>query len=390
MPDRIQAPKPRQAKGDGSRPRKRKDGRYVAYLTLEDGKRRYVYGRTSAECSNQLRELRVKRATGRLHGSDNQTIEQFLTWWLTEHVNGSVKPATYSTYEMYCRLHLIPGLGRRRLGQLSPQHVQSFLNERAATDLAPRTVGHLRAVLRTALNVAIAFGMITRNAAEFARPPRVPKTKITPLTPEEAVMFVEGIDGHYHEALYILALATGLRLGEVLGLQWTDLDLERGTLLCARQLDFVDGEYVLVEHKRETSSAYRTLALPEFAVAALRQHRVRQAEMRLKLGDAWHHEWNLVFPREDGYPLHEARPTRELHKVLRRLGLPDQRFHDLRHSAAALMRAQGATLEEVSEQLGHSGISITSDYYGHLYPEVKRKNADRMNDLFTRQSGQAT
>jgi integrase len=206
----------------------------------------------------------------------------------------------------------------------------------------------------------------------------VPYAEIRPLNPDQARAFLDGIRGNRLEALYSVALALGLRRGEALGLRWEDIDLEVGTLTVRRSLQRVDRALSFVEPK--TAKSRRTVALPRFSVAALRTHRLRQLEERIQLA-AVYQDQGLVFCRPDGRPLNEAGVTRGLQATLARLGLPRQRFHDLRHGAASLMRAQGADLKLISATLGHSEIGITADLYTHLFPEVSRDLADRVDAL---------
>jgi integrase len=361
----------------------RADGRWEARLHLgyEAGRRRRksFYGHTRREVQDQLtRALRDVQQGLPVATDERQTVEQYLRRWLAEAVRPSVRPRTYTTYEMYARVHLIPELGSIPLVRLTPQHVQTLLNAKLRSGLAPRSVHHLRAILRRALNQAHRWGMVPRNVATLVDPPRVPRYEVRPMTPEQARVFLDAARGHRHEALYTVALAVGLRQGEALGLRWEDIDLDAGTLAVRHALQRVGGKLQLVEPKTRLSR--RTIALPPLVVGALRAHRTRQLEERLWAGSRWR-EQNYVFTTSIGTPLDGTNVTHHLQAMLSAAGLPKQRFHDLRHACASLLLAQGVHPRVVMETLGHSQISLTMNTYSHVIPSLQRDAADRMEEM---------
>jgi integrase len=202
--------------------------------------------------------------------------------------------------------------------------------------------------------------------------------EIQPLTPGQVQTLFAGIRGDRLEGLYIAAAATGMRQGELLGLTWPDVDLTSGQLVARQALQRVDRTATFVEPK--TKRSRRTLALPIVAHEALRARRVRQLAERLEAGPMWE-EWGLVLTTPRGTPLHPSIVTHSFQKLLARLGLPRQRFHDLRHCCASLMLAEGLTLKDVMETLGHSQISLAANLYGHLYAERRREVASRMDGV---------
>ena len=364
--------------------RERADGRWEAraVLTRPDGRRtrRSMLGRTRAEVRDKLREALRAEATGRPVPSDRLTLAAFLEQWLSESVRPRTRPRTYVSYASSVRLHLAPGLGHLSLARLTPQQVQAFLNERSASGLSPRSVTIQRAVLRQALGQAERWGLVARNVAKLAEPPRVPRRQVRPLTPEQARTFLDAIRGDRHEALYLLALGVGLRQGELLGLSWADLDLTSGTLTVQHALQRVDGRLVLVEPKSVTS--HRVVALPALVLDGLRAHRNRQLRQRMLKGIRWQDDpRDLVFVSTIGTPLDGITVTRRFQEVLKKAGLPHQRFHDLRHACASLLLAQGVAARVVMETLGHSQISLTLNTYSHVTPALGRAAAERMNDL---------
>ena len=281
-------------------------------------------------------------------------------------------------------MHLGPGLGHYQLGKLEPQAVQAFLNAKLAAGLSPRTVQFIRAILRRALGQALKWGLVTRNVATLVDPPRVIRPEFRCLSPVEAGQFLQAIRGDRLEALYAMTLALGLRQGEVLGLHWADVDLEQRTLRVRAALQWLRGdEPKLVEPK--TRQSRRTLPLPTMVIEQLLAHRIRQEEDRQRAGDQWiGDEWDLVFCTQQGCPLHSRHVVTYFKAILKKSGLPNIRFHDLRHSCASLLVAQGLHPRVVMEQLGHSTIKLTVDTYSHVLPELQRQAADTMDGLFGR------
>jgi len=213
---------------------------------------------------------------------DWQTVGQFLQGWLTDSVRFTVRPRTYRSYEELVRLHMEPQVGNIPLAKLSPQDVQKLINRKLEQGLSPRRVQYIHAVLRRALGQAEKWGILARNVARLVDAPRVNQPEINPFTPDEARDFIRAIQGDRLEALFHLALASGLRQGELLGLKWIDLDLENHQLFVRASLQRLDGKFQLVELK--TARSRRTVALPESVIAVLSAHRLRQLKEKYLLG----------------------------------------------------------------------------------------------------------
>jgi integrase len=339
-----------------------------------------LLARTRSRVHDRLHGTLEAEFPGSSTTSENMTLGVFLEEWLTDVVRLSVRPRTYVSYRYIVRIHLAPSLGQRPLAALSPADVQAFLNAKSAAGLSPRTVAYLRGVLRQALGHAERMDLVGRNVARLARPPRIPHRPVSPLTVEQARTFLAAIRGDRLEALYLVALGCGLRQGEILGLRWSDVDLEAGTLTVRHALQRVDGHLVLVEPKSATSR--RVVPLPALVREALVAHRVRQDQECLPLhpepGDVFA---DLVFTTTLGTPLDGISVTRRFQRILRAAGLPRQRFHDLRHACASLLLAQGVPARVVMETLGHSEISLTLNTYSHVLPSLGREAALRMDEV---------
>jgi integrase len=354
----------------------RKDGRWTAGVSLGYGGgrrlRKFVTGTTRREVAEKLDGLLKARRNMLPIPDQHQKLGPFLRHWLDEIARPTLRVSTYDSYDDILRLHLIPDLGHIALARLAPTDVQRCLNAKLASGLSPRRVQYLHAVLRRALVTAERWGMVTRNVARLVDAPRVPRHEIRPLTPDQARSLIDAsVDDRLH-ALYITALGTGMRQGELLGLRWDDVDLEGGRLNVRHTLARVDGRLVLLEPKTDRSR--RIVVLPTVVLAALRGHRTRQLMDRLVAGSRWIDSGH-VFATTIGTPIEAAAVTRSFHRALAAADLPSIRFHDLRHASATFLLARGFTLEDVKNLLGHSSIVLTSNTYGHVLQERQQEVA---------------
>ncbi len=308
-----------------------------------------------------------------------QTVEQFLLRWLADVVEPNHRPKTYRIYEQIVRSHLVPSVGHHQLSMLTPQHVQAMLRAKSNGGLSSRTVQRIRDVLRNALNQAVRWDLVQRNVATLVDPPAVEPTEIRPLTPEQARILLDAARGDRLEGLYRVALSLGLRQGEALGLRWEDVNFDRGIIRIAVALQSVHGKLQLVKPKTKRST--RVLPLPTSVAVALRTRRARQADERLAAGDCWQ-ESGLVFTTKVGTPVDPRNLLRSFARLLEHAGLPHIRFHDLRHSCASFLAAEGVPARVTMEILGHSDIRLTQNIYTHVFDESKREAANAMERLF--------
>ena len=361
---------------------KDKDGRWrgSVHLGYRRGKRvrKVVSGKTRAEVAKKLHEAIRARDQGLQFSPERQTVADYLTRWLSDVVKPGTRPKTHRTYKDLVEDHILPILGKRRLAKLSPQDVRAFMREKLAEGLSAKTVKHIRDTLRNALNVAIKDGLLVRNAAALADPPRIERNEMRAFTPDEARRFLGAIKGHRLEALFSVALSLGLRQGEILGLRWQDVDFEGKRLLIRFQLQRVEGRLQLVEPK--TPKSVRTLMLPQLAVSALAQHRARQEQERQLAGTGWV-ETRMVFTTTIGTMLDPRNLLKAFYAILKSSDVPKVRFHDLRHSAATLLLTQGVHPRVVMDLLGHSSIAVTLDTYSHVIPDLQRESASQMDAI---------
>ncbi|MHB1007007.1 MAG: site-specific integrase [Chloroflexota bacterium] len=372
--------KRRRGPGEGSI-FERKDGRWQAYLTLPDGKRKNFYAPTYSAARDKLLTANSAQQQGILATGPGQTLGTFLNWWLENVAQHTVRPSTYDGYRRWVVKHILPALGKVRLQNLTAQELQRFYSRKLSEGLSERSAQYLHAILHRALTFAVRQDLIARNPTDLVDAPRPRRYEIAPLDPREAILFLKTAWGDRLYALYVLALTTGLRQGELLGLRWADVDLQAASLHVRQQLSRVPGQGMkFVEPK--TVKGRRQVALPAVAVEALRLHRKAQLEERLFAGSAWE-DVGLIFCNSRGRPLERPNLTqRSFRPLLTKAGLPQIRFHDLRHSAATLLLFLGINPKVVQERLGHATIGMTLDVYSHVVPDMQRQAAGKIDDLF--------
>jgi integrase len=372
------------------------DGRWRAAVTFgkdEQGrpKRKVFTAATRHEVKDLLTQGLQDLRLGMLVSPHKQTVEQFLNWWLTGVVKTSSRPKTLKFYDFVSRIHLIPNLGNLRLQAMTSQQVQAFLNsrlsdpsQRTGAQLSARTVRHIHRTLVTALNSAVKYRLVATNVAAVVDPPKASAPSIRYFSVEQARQFLEAAGADRLYALFATVLSLGLRLGEALGVSWSDVDLDSGRFNVHQALQRIDkklypeqGGLQLVEPKGGYSD--REVTLPAVAISALRHHQAQQEDERIWAGTRWSNEWNLVFTTKLGSPLDERNVLRRFQNILAFAGLPKMRIHDLRHSAVAILIAQGVNIKAISELLGHSSVAFTLQVYGHLLEETKRETADKMD-----------
>ncbi|MDO8751537.1 MAG: site-specific integrase [Dehalococcoidia bacterium] len=358
----------------------RKDGRWCARVSLPNGGRKSYYGKTRLEASKKLQQAQRTLADGLPVAGERQTTGDFLEAWLRDSAAPRVRPKTLKGYADMVRLHIVPVVGRIPLARLNPQNVEAVLASVSAKGLSARTVGRCRDVFRNALNHALKHGLVGRNVAALADAPTAPAREITALMPNAARRVLAAVKGDRLEPLFTVALACGLRQSETLGLRWSDVNVDAGSLSIQRTLQRVNGAFTFFPPK--TARSRRTIAMPAPVAAALLQHMKRQLEERTVMGAAWEGDaWGaLVFTNEVGGPLTSFHVSRRFSKLLQLAGLPRMRYHDLRHGAASLMAAQGVSARVAMEILGHAQISTTMNIYTHIAPELQKEATEKMAD----------
>ncbi|HZC04295.1 MAG TPA: site-specific integrase [Ktedonobacterales bacterium] len=385
----------RRGHGEGSI-RQRPDGLWEARLSLPDGRRKSFYDKSRQVVAKRLSEALRDRDKGAMVIADERlTVERYLADWLERMQPPRIRPSTHRRYGQQMA-HVIRAYGDLRLTRLTASHLATLYArlqrpaDSAQRALSASSVHHIHVVLREALDDALQLGLVMSNVTDRVDAPKLRRPPIEPFTSEEAQRLLEAACGDRLEALYVLALTTGMRLGELLALTWRQVDLEARTLHVVASLQRVSNDrhgWALSEPKTEHSR--RQIALTPSAIEALRAHRVRQLAERLAVADVWQ-ERDLVFCDETGDYLNALRVTStRFQALLRRAGLPRRRFHDLRHTCATLLFKAGVHPKVVSAMLGHSTIAITLDIYSHALPDMQREAVQAMEAMLKPRARQA-
>src|SRR5579875_474333 len=377
----------KRANGEGS-VYQRKDGRWVASILLDNGKRKSIYCKTQQEAVKAARKVNLAKDQGMLITTEEQSLQTFLTTWLQDTARPRLRERTYLRYRELIERHILPTLGKVTLQKLSPQQLQKLYNSKLQEGYAPQTVKHIHRVLHKALNDALRWNLVARNVCDAVDTPRVPRHEMQALNAEQAQHLLATARGEALEALYVLALTTGMRQGELLGLKWEDVDIAHQKVQVRRSIARVGkGGFKINEPK--TTRSRRSIALTTVAIEALQQHRQRQEAMQQAAGNAWD-EQGWVFCNTVGRPLEAGNVLRRsFWPLLKKANLPKIRFHDLRHSAASLLLSMDVHPKIVQEMLGHSTISMTLDTYSHVIPSLQEEAVSRLNALLTMKEGQA-
>jgi integrase len=324
----------------GDRITKRKDGLFQGMYTAHtpDGpKRKYVYGRKYKDVQKKLAEAMGDASKGILYDDENQTVAQYMERWLEDSARGDLGHRAYHNYKLQIRRHISPAFGRLKLSRLTAAHIQSLYAAKLRDGLKPSSVRYIHAVLHRGLEQAVRFNLIPFNPAARVDPPKIRQEEITPLDAEQARRFLHAARGDRFEALYVLSLS------------------------------------------EPKNASRRTLDLPQRAVEALRSHRKKQAEEKLRATD--YGDSGLVFATGKGTPIDAQNIVNRYFKpLLKRADLPDIRWHDLRHTYATLLLARGTHPTYVQKSLGHASVQLTLDRYSHWMPSMGRNTAEGIDE----------
>lgn len=366
--------------GEGSITKRKDDGRWMARYTVHTAagrKRKTIYGKTRAEVAEKLAKAVMDRADGLVFDAGTLRLFEYLERWLADSVRGTVRDTTYENYSYLVRTYIVPSLGRVKLKALSPAHVQRFYREKLDSGLAPRTVQYLHTLLRKALKQAVKWGMVPRNVTDAVDAPRPARKETKYFSFDQAKAFLKVASEDRFWALYVLAISTGLRRGELLGLRWEDLDLERGVLRVRRSLTPDTKSY----NQPKSAKGRRSVGLTPGTVEALKLHKINQEREKACLGSRWQ-EQGLIFPSSIGTPFNPSNLlNRSFKPLLKRAEVPQIRFHDLRHTFATLMFFNGEHPKIVQEILGHAQITLTLDTYSHVLPSMQEGAVGRLGEL---------
>jgi integrase len=346
--------------------------------TTGNRRQKRVTARTKKEVELEVAQLIGKAQTG-FTDAGKVTVAEFLENWLVS-VAPSLRSSTARRYRDVVRLHITSQIGRLRLGRLTPADVQRLYANRLDAGLSSTSVHHVHAILHRALDQGVKWGLLSRNVTDAVDPPRRHSPEMQVWSANDAAKVLAAANGDALEALWHLALTTGMRRGELLGLRWSDVDLDVGTLSVRRTLS--RGSTSRLEAgEPKTTAGRRRVALPASTVERLRRHATKQKELWLSVGPGYA-DRDLVFATVNGTPIHPNTLSRAYAKLIERAGVPRIRFHDLRHTSATLLLASGEHPKVVQERLGHASISETLDRYSHVSPDMQQRAAARFDAIF--------
>jgi len=358
------------------------NGKWRAQLTTFNGKRKSHTAETRKECQEWIKWMNRKMDDGLTYKGSKTTLEKFIKEWLIMK-EANIKPQTINHYRQVMQDYVIPVIGKTLLMDLKPQQIQEIYNDNVAKGIGLRTIEFTHTVIRNCLNHAVRTNIIPKNPSLATNPPKPKPDEMKILNEDQIQTFILATQSLQPEnyPFFQLAITTGMRRAEILGLKWEDLEWIRHWLVVTRQLkrNKVDGYYF---DPPKTKAGYRTIVLGENTMAILKDHHQTWLERRKHFHPDWA-EKKLMFSESDGSPLRYRRVYKEFKVLLEYAGLPDIRFHDLRHTAASQMISNGVDIITVSRRLGHSKVSVTLDIYGHLIPGVQEKAAALMDDLTT-------
>lgn len=337
-----------------------------------------ITGSTQREVAQKLRAAVAAIDAGTYKMPCELTVGEFLDVWVNEYLVGC-KPLTVKNYSEQVRKHLKPALGSIRLDKLTPHTIQRFYNGLTASGLAPKTVKNIHGVLHSALQQALLNGLITVNPSNACKLPRVTKPEIRPLEPEEikAILREAQLDDYCN--LFIVALFTGMRQGELLGLSWDYVNFDTGIITIKQQLQCKDGEYFLETPK---SGRGRSILPAPVVMEALQKEREKQQAAKAFAGACWSNPMNLVFTDAIGKHLVRRTVVKHFKKVAERAGVEESRFHDLRHTFAVTSLYAGDDIKSVQANLGHATAQFTLDVYGHVTQTMRKESAERMQRFY--------
>ena len=388
--------KQRGTKGAGT-VRRRTDGRWEARFTVginsKTGKeiRKSVYGKTQNEVRKKMTEAIAAVDNGTYKEPSKMTVADWLETWMETYLV-HLKPRSKESYESNIKYHLIPGLGKIRLEALNTHTIQTFYNRlTAGTDeksgLSTKSLRNLHGILHKALNQAVAIGYLRTNPADACELEKVVRKDLEPLDEAGISKFLAAIQGHPFESVFLVALFTGMRQGEILGLTWDRVNFEQGTVLVNKQLQKLPGGGSVYELATTKNRKGRTITPAPDIMDLLREQKVKQAKWQLKAGAEWNNELNLVFTNEKGRHLMHHTVYNNFKEIVASIGYPKTRFHDLRHTYAVAAIQAGDDIKTVQNNLGHSTAALTLDVYAYVTNQMQKDSADRMQKFIDQFKG---
>lgn len=379
---------PRQSANDDAKKRhpkgigsvfQRSDGYWIAQMTLENGWQKQFSAKSEKEANAALRKALDDLERGSLITETDQLLRHYLEDWLEHVKRPSIKRSRYLRYRDLLDQQILPALGHLTLQKLKPEHLEGFYARKLKEGLSAATIHLIHGVVHQAVEKAVSRQLLAYNVCDDATLPRITRHERQVLNEEQVHKLLEVARGHRFEVLMTLALATGMSRGELLALQWKDIDWNDGSLDIRHSVNWYSGQGFVVSEPKSR----RKIMLPGCVLDLLRQQCAHQRETRLKAGSAWQ-DHDVVFCNGTGNFSHPTHLGVDFQRFLKQAGLPHIRFHNLRNSTATLLLAMGVNPAVIQELLGHSHIPLTLGTSPHVLPEMLKEAMEKMNELFRR------
>jgi integrase len=345
----------------------------------ETGKRKQktVSGfKTKKEAEKACAEMITKIEKGEYVEESKETLGEFLIEFMENKVKHSIRASTYHNQIFMTKKQLLPALGSKKLKDIKPLDIQKFYSKKMEEGLSAAYIKQLHSILTKAFRTALEWGLIEKNVMATVKAPRIQKKNMAIWTMKEANQFLEYVKERKFFIVYVLAIYTGMRKGEILGLRWRDCDLENNTISIQQTLYKTNGTFVFQEPK--TKGSKRIITISDFVVHCLKKQKARQNEWKLRLGQAYQSS-DLVAANWVGTPIDPTHLHCDFKSSIQKAGVPVIRFHDLRHTHATLLLQMGENPKVVSERLGHADVSITLDTYAHVLPNMQKDLAKKFD-----------
>ncbi|KGN00756.1 integrase [Clostridium novyi A str. 4570] len=354
-------------------------------------KRKQFYGKTKSEVLKKMTEYQHKKNVGILPSDDKITLQQWFKTWLYEFRVNNLKPSSFERYDGIYRKYILNSpIGEIKLSELRAKDIQTYYNNLHDNGISSSVINTINGFLYTCLESALKQNYIYQNYCKLVTLPKIIKDdKFTVFTLQEQNIFLNNIQGHKYETAFILALGTGLRLGELLGLKWSDIDFDNNTLSVSRAIKRTtiinkqgERKSQIIEQLPKTKTSIRTVPIPTNIMEKLKESKQKHSVIKKENEDLYNNT-DYIFSDKLGNPLDPKRIPRNFKSVLKKAGLKDIKFHSLRHTYATRLFEAGVPIKTVQTLMGHSDITTTMNIYTHVMPEEKNKAAEKINVLFS-------
>lgn len=372
--------KNRNAKGGGS-VRQRENGTWEARCTI-NGKRRSFYGDRQSDVLKAMRAAQSAADVGAFIEPSKMTLAEWIDAWLEVYVKTSTKQSTYYSYKNALNLYIVPTLGKVKLASVNATQIQRVYNDMLdKKKLSHKTVRNLHGTLHKVFDQAVELKYLVINPTNACKQPKPETKQITPLEETDIEAFLSSIEGHRFQPLFLVTLFTGMRIGEACGLSWDAVNFKQGTITIRQQLsrDRGTGKYIIETPKHDR---FRVLTAPPFVMDILKDVKKDQLTKHLDYGTLWKDKNNLVFTNDDGGYISPATLRKNYKRIVEKIGRPDARFHDLRHTYAVTALQEGDDYKTVQQNLGHATAAFTLNVYGHVSEKMKQESANRMQKYY--------